>query len=104
MGMALLPLNILFILFSPLESGLLLISASMIIGGAWGLYSLFKLTQYAISTETGQLEPPTQWLGIKAGILTCFAGIYYSSGLMFIVFLGPIIATAHLVYLYKYSD
>ncbi|WP_211483678.1 hypothetical protein, partial [Azotobacter chroococcum] len=46
---------------------------------------------------------PIQWFGITTGLTVCAIGLstIKGSAIMFFIFLGPIIATAHLLYLSK---
>ncbi|XFB05052.1 hypothetical protein AAGT13_12730, partial [Azotobacter salinestris] len=76
--------------------------AAIILCGVWGSISLANLAWHTFS-ESNWPGRPTQWLGITTGLTVCAIGlsIIKDSVIMFFIFLGPIIATAHLLYLSK---
>ncbi len=78
----------------------------MTICGVWGSISLFNLAWHTLSKGNDWPGHPMQWFGITIGLITCMGGLFYSSenNIMLAVFGGPIIATAHLLYLSKFGE
>lgn len=76
--------------------------AAMILCGAWGSISLANLAWHTLGKKNWPGHP-IQWFGITTGLTVCTIGLstIKGSAIMFFIFLGPIIATAHLLYLSK---
>lgn len=74
----------------------------MIFCGTWGFISLANLALHTLS-KRNWLGHPVQWFGILLGIAAC--GIALSTmaktKIMLLIFVGPIIAVVHLLYLSK---
>lgn len=78
-----------------------IIGALMIICGLWGLIALASLAWHALKKENGWSGRPMQWVGLLMGLASCIAGFATTTkhGVIDLIFLGPIIATLHLLYL-----
>lgn len=78
------------------------IGALMIIFGTWGFISLANLALHILRKRNWPGHP-VQWFGIILGIAAC--GIALSTvaktKIMLLLFIGPIIAIVHLLYLSK---
>ena len=76
----------------------------MIFCGTWGFISMTNLALHILS-KSNWVGHPVQWFGILLGITAC--GIALSTmektKMIMWVFVGPIIAVAHLLYLSKKS-
>ena len=77
----------------------------MIICGLWGLISLSNLVLNIFSKENKWPGLPLQWFGVTLGIGACIIGLFTmaETKIMIFVFIGPVIAAAHLLYLSKNS-
>jgi len=71
--------------------------------GAWGLISLANLAWYTFGKRCSWPGKPIQWAGIVIGFFSCIIGLvtFGERPIMLFVFAGPLIATAHLLYLTK---
>lgn len=76
------------------------IGAIMIFCGAWGFISLINLALHVLS-KRDWLGHPVQWFGLLLGIVACGIGLSTMAkpNSMLWVFIGPIIAVVHLLYL-----
>ena len=74
----------------------------MIFCGTWGFISLINLALHVLS-KRDWLGPPVQWFGLLLGIVACGIGLSTMTkpNVMLWVFIGPIIAVIHLLYLSK---
>lgn len=73
------------------------------ISGMWGFISLASLAWHTFSYENKWPGRPIQWFGIALGVTACVMGlsVLENSEIMAFIFAGPILATAHLLYLSK---
>jgi hypothetical protein len=103
LGIIFLPASLTALIFSPLNSGDLPIASLITIFGTWGAISFASLARYAYSKERSWPGRPIQWFGILLGLAACTVGLLTSTEhyIIFTFFAGPIIATAHLLYLSK---
>ena len=71
--------------------------------GIWGFISLTNLAWHTFSHEEKWPGRSIQWFGIALGVTACVIGlsVLENSEIMVFVFAGPILATAHLLYLSK---
>ena len=78
------------------------INALMIFCGTWGFISLANLALH-ILRKRNWLGHPAQWFGMLLGITACGIGLSNMEkiNIMLLVFVGPIIAVIHLLYLSK---
>lgn len=75
--------------------------AIMIFCGAWGFISLANLALHILG-KRNWLGHPVQWFGLLLGITACIVLATMAKTItMLLVFVGPIIAVAHLLYLSK---
>ena len=75
---------------------------AMILCGVWGSISLANLAWHTLGKKNWPGHP-IQWFGITTGLTVCAIGLstIKGSAIMFFIFLGPIIDTAHFLYLSK---
>ena len=106
LGIIFLPTSLTALIFSPSNSGVLPIVALITACGAWGTISLASLARYAYSKERSWPGRPIQWFGILLGLAACSVGLLTSTEhyIISIVFAGPIITTAHLLYLSRLDN
>src|SRR5690554_4503674 len=102
LGITYLPLSLAMLVSG--REGLYIFSL-ITISGMWGFISLASLTWHTFSYENKWPGRPIQWFGIALGVTACVMGLSVSvlekSEIMAFVFAGPILATAHLLYLSK---
>ena len=81
------------------------IAALMIFCGTWGFISLVNLALHTLS-KRNWLGHPVQWFGILLGIVACGIGLFTmaETKIMLLIFVGPIIAVVHLLYLSKTTN
>lgn len=71
--------------------------------GIWGTVSLASLVWCTLSNQRQWAGRPIQWFGITLGVISCIIGLtsLRASSLMGFIFAGPLIVTAHFLYLAK---
>ncbi len=101
-----LPASLTALFFHPFNSGDWPAASLITICGTWGVISLANLARYAYKKAGKWPGRPTQWLGILLGLSACGVGLLTSTEhyIILAVFAGPIIATAHLLYLAKFCE
>lgn len=101
LGVLFLPASLLFLSAPTSCSGDLPLMPIMIISGVWGSISLTNLAWNTFSRTRKWPGRPIQWFGIALGIISCIIGLstFSTSEGMALIFVGPIITTAHLLYL-----
>jgi len=75
----------------------------MVCFGLWGFISLVNLARHTISKENNWDGRPVQWFGLILGFVACIIALstMATNIIMLFVFIGPVIAAAHLLYLSK---
>ncbi|MDX2367156.1 MAG: hypothetical protein QNK36_01910 [Colwellia sp.] len=78
------------------------IGALMIFCGTWGFISLVNLALNILS-KRNWMGHSVQWFGILLGITACGIALFTMANtkIMLLIFVGPIIAVVHLLYLSK---
>jgi len=79
------------------------IGALMVICGLWGLISLASLVWHTFRKRSRWPGHPIQMAGLTIGCCACIIGLVTAGErtLLLFVFMAPLIATAHLLYLNK---
>ncbi|MNZ59091.1 hypothetical protein D3C78_771160 [compost metagenome] len=106
LGILFLPASLTALFFHPFNSGDWPAVSLITICGTWGVISLANLARYAYKKEGKWPGRPTQWLGILMGLSACGVGMLTSTDhyIILAVLPGPIIATAHLLYLANFCE
>ena len=75
----------------------------MIVSGLWGTISLANLARHVYFRREWWPGRKTQWLGILLGLGGCAFGAFSSANnpVILLIFIGPVIATLHLLYVSK---
>ena len=108
LGIVFLPVSLGVLLGSvPLEStsgfGEQPLMSLVTIFGIWGAISLAGLVWSTLSNKRQWAGRPIQWFGIALGVISCMIGLtgFRASSLVGFTFVGPLIVTAHFLYLAK---